>query len=893
MRSQDDVARGAPQGDLAEAPDWLDRARWFAALAGLLSGLAAFGIGEATYTRIPAEKVLLNRRGPVAPASRVARHPVADVRNGAFAFGVLGLCLGGSLGIAGGLSRRSPSSTVKAGVLGSALGAGLAAGVSLVSLKLFADARVAYPDHAIPISMAMHGLTWGLAGAAGGLAFAVGLGQRRLLIRATMAGLAGAVLGAFAFGLAGASLFPMADTGDPVSPIWPFRLVARLWVTAATAACVILVLPRPPRGCSSAKERPESVQDPRLFPLPCAPSRMRTNRQPRFHQGAAPAMSRSRCFPSRLAFVMVAAFGMASINSPLFAQLGGSGGFRTGIQRPPSAVKLKEPLASRVYQRDVNGRAEIPIVLDESQKDAKLLDASLTGPNMGMMGIKFVDGKLVGVPTGGPYTINVRVADGNRISNGTVGPIFVGDLWVLAGQSNMEGVGDLIDVTPPHQQVMMLGMDGKWSQAEEPLHWLVDSPDPVHSGDAKTRADRSAQTHKTRKKGAGLGLPFAAAMVEATGVPIGLVACAHGGTSMEQWDPAKKDQGGKSLYGSMIRQVKLAGGKVKGVLWYQGESDAMGGDAWKSYSQVFSRFIAAVRGDFGQPELPFYFVQIGRFVLAGESKGWNSVQEAQRLLPERVPNTAVISVIDLELDDLIHVGTQGLKRAGQRLARIAERELFGQVGASTPTFERVTKGSPNTLVVKFKGVNMGTPGPYRGRPMTGMMGGMGGPGGMAATMNPVSPFSLGESAGIGLKPDRHIAGFSIRKEDGAEIPMIFEACVGKARDTVVLKLVGPPPAKSALWYGHGLDPYCNLIDGMDMAVPVFGPVPLDEVAGAEPATLVAAAPAGPQNRPQGNNQSAGQTSNQTAASLTVVRSVPWSSRATTWAHTSGRKPARR
>ena len=180
---------------------------------------------------------------------------------------------------------------------------------------------------------------------------------------------------------------------------------------------------------------------------------------------------------------------------------------------------------------------------------------------------------------------------------------------------------------------------------------------------------------------------------------------------MEQWNPAKKDQGGHSLYGSMLRQFHLAGGKVKGVLWYQGESDAMVEMPAKSYPQVFSRFIAAVRTDFGQPELPFYFVQIGRFVRAGDPKGWNTVQEAQRRLPERVPNTAVISVIDLELDDAIHVGTKGLKRAGQRLARIAERELFGQVGATTPTFDRVSQGPHNTLVVKFKGVNMGYAGP--------------------------------------------------------------------------------------------------------------------------------------------------------------------------------------
>jgi type 1 glutamine amidotransferase len=550
---------------------------------------------------------------------------------------------------------------------------------------------------------------------------------------------------------------------------------------------------------------------------------------------------------------------MASIDSPGFAQLTAPGGVGSGAQL--LATALKEPVASRVYQRDADGRAEIPIVLEGSLAGSKILDASLIGQNMSLMGIKFVEGKLVGVPTGGPYTINVRVGKESQIIASTIGPVFVGDLWVLAGQSNMEGVGDLVDVTPPHQSVMMLGMDGKWSRAEEPLHWLVDSPDPVHSGDPKTRAARSAQTHKGRNKGAGLGLPFAAALTSATGVPIGLVACAHGGTSMEQWNPAKKDEGGNSLYGSMIRQFQLAGGKVKGVLWYQGESDA-GGEAAKSYSQVFSRFIAAVRSDFGQPELPFYFVQIGRFVRAGDSKGWNTVQEAQRLLPERVPNTAVVSVIDLELDDLIHVGTQGLKRAGQRLARIAERELFGQVGATTPTFERVTKGTPNTLVVKFKGVNMGTPGPYRGRPMMGTMGGLGGAGGMASTMsiNPVTPFSLGESAGIGLKPERHIAGFSIRKDDGAEIPMIFEAVVGKARDTVVLKLNGAVPPKSALWYGYGMDPYCNLIDGLDMAVPVFGPIPLDEIGGAEPATPVAARSTKPINGAQ-ERQTSPQTGN--------------------------------
>jgi sialate O-acetylesterase len=195
-------------------------------------------------------------------------------------------------------------------------------------------------------------------------------------------------------------------------------------------------------------------------------------------------MSRSRWFSPRIGFVMVAALGMTAIDRPVLAQPAPGRVF----------VKLKEPVASRVYQRDVNGRADIPIVVEEPRQkgdEVKLINASLNAQNQATTGVKLVDAKLVGVPVGGPYTISCQLEVGRAFVTTTVGPVFVGDLWVLAGQSNMQGVGDLIDVTPPHPQVMMLGMDGKWAQAEEPLHWLVDSPDPVHSGDPKTRAERS------------------------------------------------------------------------------------------------------------------------------------------------------------------------------------------------------------------------------------------------------------------------------------------------------------------------------------------------------------------------------------------------------------------
>ncbi len=477
-------------------------------------------------------------------------------------------------------------------------------------------------------------------------------------------------------------------------------------------------------------------------------------------------------------------------------------------------AKLVSPTPFRLYQRDANGRARIPIAYEgENTPTIAYATIAAVGVEADLAQVRYEGGALVNVPTGGPYNVTLFVESGDGTATGTeVGPVFVGDLWVLAGQSNMEGAGDLIDVAPPDDRVVLLGTDGHWKRAEEPLHWLVDSPDPVHSGDPATRAERSEKQHRERVKGAGLGLPFAAALAHSINVPIGLVACAHGGTSMAQWDPAKKGDGGNSLYGSMLRQFQFAGGKVKGVLWYQGESDA-NPDAAQIYPEAFANFIGAVRADFGQPDLPFYLVQIGRFIRDGDPAPWNAVREAQRLIPDRVPFTAVVSVMDLELDDLIHVGTQGLKRTGRRLALVALHELFGQSYGTTPTLDRVVKGAGNTLVVKFKGVNSDPQAHYPG------FGGMGGGNIMA---------SHSADPG-GLRPARHIAGFSIRKEDGTPMPLIYEAAVGPARDSVVLKLTAPVPEGASLWYGYGYDPQCDLTDALDMAVPAFGPIAIGDL----------------------------------------------------------------
>jgi sialate O-acetylesterase len=461
---------------------------------------------------------------------------------------------------------------------------------------------------------------------------------------------------------------------------------------------------------------------------------------------------------------------------------------------------LQEPVAYRVYQRDLQGRAQIPLVIVPSQKEASVISAELTGVAPGVCW--FADGKFHGVPTGGPYAVNARMKVGGAEQVVSVGPLFVGDLWVLAGQSNMQGYGDLIDVTTPDPRVMSLELDRTWAPAKEPLHWWLLDP----------------ARQKIHPKGSGLGLSFAKTVVQRTNVPIGLIPCAVGGTYMTQWDPAKKNEGRRSLYGSMLLQIKNAGGRIKGLLWYQGEAESNEPNL-KAYPQVFPALIAAIRADLHQPELPFYLVQIGRFAALNDAarKYWNGVQEVQRRIPERIPHTAVVAAIDLELDDPIHVGTQGLKRAGQRLALVALRELYGYAGATSPNLDKVEQGPDQTLIVKFKGVNV----QGRAGAAPGLVG-------------------AGDVRSIGLRPARHISGFSIRNTEEVEIVPIFDAAVGTSHDTVVLKLAGEIPKKAQLWYGHGHNPYCNLTDSLDMAVPAFGPIPLDDEPTTKPSSMATA-----------------------------------------------------
>ncbi|MFN2540080.1 MAG: sialate O-acetylesterase [Mycobacteriales bacterium] len=399
------------------------------------------------------------------------------------------------------------------------------------------------------------------------------------------------------------------------------------------------------------------------------------------------------------------------------------------------------------------------------------------------------------LPTGGPYGIVTTGVDGRRM---LATDLLVGDLWVLAGQSNMEGCGRMAGREEAGPQVRVLDMSGCWRLAQEPLHlrWL--SPHAVHARiDAEHQAEHAQQAKEPGAVayidahveadevptngfliGVGPGVSFANELVRRQRVPIGLIPAAHGNTAMAQWSPLLADDG-SSLFGAMLHSVRVAGGSVTGVLWYQGENDADTSRPY-TYDEELAELFAAMRQRTGNPDLMILTVQLGRFTQPSADAAfnaiWSRLRESQRRCPAA---TAVVSAVDLDLEDPIHLSTSGQLRLGRRLARVAA----GVPGIDLAGAAVVRDGL--ALDVRFTGV-------------------------------------VGRLMSLGGRP----SGFSVRSAEGEDCNLVFAADLLPDGDGYRLRLSRRLQPGERLWYGYGADPTCNLIDEEDMAVPAFGPVEL-------------------------------------------------------------------
>jgi hypothetical protein len=218
------------------------------------------------------------------------------------------------------------------------------------------------------------------------------------------------------------------------------------------------------------------------------------------------------------------------------------------------------------------------------------------------------------------------------------------ELYLLVGQSNMAGRGKLAEEDrKPVPGIFMLDKQNTWVPAAHPIHF-----------DKKIA-------------GYGLGLDFARTM--GPGKKIGLIPCAVGGTSLDQWK-----KGGK-LFTNAIKRLRVAqkSGTLKGILWHQGESDLGNAAHVASYPKRFTQFVADLRKEAGDPRVPFVAGELGRF-LGGKNAAAPKINAAFASVVKVIPSYGVASSEGLkDKGDRLHFGKPALAAFGKRYAEVMKR----------------------------------------------------------------------------------------------------------------------------------------------------------------------------------------------------------------------------
>ena len=297
-------------------------------------------------------------------------------------------------------------------------------------------------------------------------------------------------------------------------------------------------------------------------------------------------------------------------------------------------------------------------------------------------------GWISGIPTGGPYQINVRRCSLADSAIAIVpGKYFVGDLVLGFGQSNMEGVGNLQHNTRDTAQNDSSGAYDPntmlWKKCSDPTEYAASCLVKVAEGYVKN-------FH----------------------VPVGVINNGHSSTSIVTTDPTTswgvRSYAGSSVYGYAYWFTGLATQqqyKAHAAIWYQGESDA--GTLDSLYKAKFDTLKNWLRSDYNF--VPIFAVQIGRDNDLSPSA---DTQWAEfRMLQQRIfaeagdPNTILSATAypyPLVIDP-VHLGWMGQDSIGKNISA-AMASYFSGATYSYPSIQAIYKTGLNTFKVHFNAV---------------------------------------------------------------------------------------------------------------------------------------------------------------------------------------------
>lgn len=327
--------------------------------------------------------------------------------------------------------------------------------------------------------------------------------------------------------------------------------------------------------------------------------------------------------------------------------------------------------------------------------------------------------KLSPLKAGGPYTLAVSTQ--KRILKYT--NVLAGEVWLCSGQSNMEfmlsqtttGKKDIPQAAD--EQLRLYDMKARWRT--DAVQWDASVLDSLNHLQYYKDTEWQTCTPDNAARFSAVASYFGRMLRDSLKVPVGLICNAIGGSPTESWidrntleyhfpailkdwthnDFIQDWVRGRAalnikqskekyqrhpyepcyLYESGIRP--LAQYPVKGVIWYQGESNAHN---YEAHEKLFKLLISSWRKNWGNEELPFYYVQLSSIA----RPSWPWFRDSQRRMMNEIPNTGM--AVSSDNGDSLDVHPRNKKPIGERLARWALNKTYGMshILPSGPLFQQ-------------------------------------------------------------------------------------------------------------------------------------------------------------------------------------------------------------
>lgn len=214
--------------------------------------------------------------------------------------------------------------------------------------------------------------------------------------------------------------------------------------------------------------------------------------------------------------------------------------------------------------------------------------------------------------------------------------------FLLIGQSNMAGRGYASDVPKIENERIHKLINGRFQHVFSPIN------------------------HDCEEAGVNLAESFADAYSKEHDVDVGLIACAEGGSSLDEW----AEDG--LLFDSALYNAELASrtSEIAGVLWHQGEADCSP-LLYPHYEEKFLKIMEAFRRKLGLCKVPFILGGLGDFlyecIYDDRLKNYTKINETLLKIAKENEMTGFVSAKGLTANpDNLHFNAASLREFGLR-----------------------------------------------------------------------------------------------------------------------------------------------------------------------------------------------------------------------------------